>query len=575
MARKKKVIADDKSQNNNSRTASNDENWEDPIKMLYELFKKDPEIVKSELTRLYTEKEPPLTAAEWAKTRPLEMKTGGDKFYAKLVNDIKETIRDGIFSEQLPKGLFMTIAKACAAYLEDCVSETHVFQAIRNLYRREYGKFLPFYDVNESDYFEDDINIEDIKLIIWQSYNLCGAYEERIFSPISPGFDIMADEIFDILVDRFDKAPRSNRTSDVIKKACKTDDFYLLRSLGLWLSADFPLTAIPFLNYRMEKEFEVSMRKKSNTYQLSHMDPGQIYYYIKANNGWSKYITMLGCSSSMLLSEIVRLHGFDKIADKLLTIGDPITGLFRIQEVTAKEFKVKDEYGEVYNVSKDSFNITLDFNRVKAFTGTLYRYGDEYMQNGVASFFTEEIPEDETKLPSDRIPLKVQTEIAGIITKHDGRQIFYCKNFKEVSEIVGSEIKPVAPPDLDEEDKELYEKPENLLLMITKKGALIMLPNYCSIFKDPDNPFCKSRRYKEMGKDQFNFLMANHLPDDLIDYIVAKNIFPYAWMYTSQGYKPGKEIVQENMGLLARFARVPGYPAPGSESDLEEDEYLD
>lgn len=539
------------------------------------MWKEDPELVKSEFSRLYAEKEPPLTAAEWAHTRPLEMKTGGDKFYANLVNDIRETIGDGIFNQQLPKGLFLTIAKACAAYLEDCISETHVFQAIRNLYRRKYGKFLPFYKVNESDYFEDDINIEDIKLIIWQSYNLCGAYEKRIFSPISPGFDIMADKIFDILVDRFDKASRSNRTSDVIKKACKTNDFYLLRVLSLWLSADFPLTAIPYLKDRMEKEFEMSVRRMTNTNHLSHLTPEQIYYHIKVSHGWMKYITMLGCSSSMLLSEIVRLYGFDKIADKLLTIGDPITGLFRIQEVTANEFTVKDEFGDVYNVLKDSFNITPDFNRVKAFTGTLYRYGDGYMQNGVASFFTEEIREDETKFPNGRISLKAQAEIADIITKHDGRQIFFCKDFKEVSDIVGSEIKPVTPADLGEEEKELYEKPENLLLMISKKGELLMLPNYCSIFKDPDDPFCKSRKYKELGKEQFNFLMANQIPDDLIDYIVDHNFFSSAWMYTSQGYKPGKEIVQENMGLLARFARVPGYPAPGSESDLAEDEYLD
>lgn len=65
---------------------------------------------------------------------------------------------------------------------------------------------MPFFEVDPDDYFEDDVNMQDLKVLCWMAFNRIGAPDRRCFSPLSEGISRMAQLGFDHLVDVFDKA---------------------------------------------------------------------------------------------------------------------------------------------------------------------------------------------------------------------------------------------------------------------------------------------------------------------------------------------------------------------------------
>lgn len=111
---------------------------------------------------------------EWAETHPKNLTCASDKYYANLVNRLCEaTVLYDIPSHLAIQATF-DFACAAATYLEDLVSETHVWDSIRSLYCKTYGPWLPFYDCEHEDYLLDNVNIEDLKYLAWQTYNRWG-----------------------------------------------------------------------------------------------------------------------------------------------------------------------------------------------------------------------------------------------------------------------------------------------------------------------------------------------------------------------------------------------------------------
>jgi len=49
---------------------------------------------------------------------------------------------------------------------EDVISDLGLWRVFRDEHERMYGKRLPFYDLPD-DYFEEEINFEDVAFLIW------------------------------------------------------------------------------------------------------------------------------------------------------------------------------------------------------------------------------------------------------------------------------------------------------------------------------------------------------------------------------------------------------------------------
>ena len=101
---------------------------------------------------------------KWAELKPYDKLAPTDLYYLKLSNEVKKALVETKESHTLfiyldPDEVDM-LACFLTSYFEDLISETNIWNSFVGMHKRLYGKTLPFYDLSE--YFEDEINVQDI-----------------------------------------------------------------------------------------------------------------------------------------------------------------------------------------------------------------------------------------------------------------------------------------------------------------------------------------------------------------------------------------------------------------------------
>ena len=555
------------------------------IQMMKEEYDKDPEGFLDYMGSIYDDMdeddpfpdaELPITENEWSLTHPFQLKCGSDKFYAEVAEDILCGLMMLNLDSSLPKGVTRTAAKSAAAYLEDIISETGIWNSVRTIYRKRYNRILPFFEVNPEDYYDDDLNIEDLKILIWQAFNRCGAYYQRVFSPLSNAVDKMAKIAYDILVDRFEDAKPATRIKDRIIKVFKGGDYFELRTLALWLTADCPLTAAPFMRAWMQECAFHTLNYGLGKEGLEGLNEETAYYFEEARLGWTRYMSLNGCGSNELLSEMAEEYGYSQIADKLLTVKEIKFDDYKIDNTEGREITICNRIGQTLKISKNSFRSGVKWKTVKSLACQIYRFGDQYMSNGVTSFseylpgWAKEVPEVSKKdVFMNNDPFIRRSKEA--VERNRGRRIYYCGSINDIQKIMGEDMKPLTYNPETKETSEKEQEFDNLLLMLSSTDGPILKDDECGIFKDPKNPYYLGRNIPAYEMGGFNFICSAVLPDDVIDYIVDKKLLPNAYMHASQGKRVGKRLVQDNMGFLMRFYRVTGYRYP-DDYDIDYDD---
>ena len=552
------------------------------IQMMKDEYDKDPEGFLDYMESIYDDmdddgnyryKELPITEAEWTQTHPFQLRCGSDKFYAMVANDVIHGFEMLNLDPTLPKGVERTAAKSAAAYLEDIISETGIWHAVRSMYGKRYHKMLPFYDVDPEDYYEDDLNIEDLKILVWQAFNRCGAYYGRTFSPLSMAVEKMAAIAYDILIDRFEDAKPATRIKDRITRGFKDGNYFDLRTIALWLTADCPLTAAPFMREWMQENAFHTLNYGLKNTKIQGLDEETAYYMEEARLGWMPYMSLNGCGSNELLAQIADQYSFPLIAEKLLTIKEIDFDSYVIEDKKGKNITVRNQIGNTFSIAKDSFKTGINWESYKSVACQIYKFGDQYMSNGGNSFseyypdWAEEVSAESADTVDAKIKFATDNDLfikrsREVVERNRGRRIFYLSSLKEVQDIMGEDMRPLS---YDPDTRKTFEKEEtfdNLLLMLSSTNGPILKDDECGIFKDPKNPYYLGKNIPAYEMGGFNFIFNTVLPDDVIDYIVDKKLLPNAYMHASQGKRVGKRLVQDNMGFLMRFYRVTGYRYP-------------
>ena len=170
-----------------------------------------------------------VTPDEWSLTHPANIVCGSDKYYSELANDLCDLILDFKIPMKEPYTFARELGRVLAAYLEDIVSETKVFSAMRRVCMQRYGYRLPFYYCNHADYMPDHINEEDIRFLIWETVCQTGKEEGKTYSPLAPGWELLAERIFDELNSRYEEAPEALRVTDWLRRSFRKGDYIDIR----------------------------------------------------------------------------------------------------------------------------------------------------------------------------------------------------------------------------------------------------------------------------------------------------------------------------------------------------------
>lgn len=481
----------------------------------------------------------------WNTTYPFGLKSPAAPEYCAIATQIVMAVMELNTEQRLPAGTPLNMGLACAAYLDDFVSGFGVWNAIRHLFKAKLGGWLPFYDTAHDDYLTDDINIEDVYFLIWQTLNRCGSPEGRFFSPYSELVEMLGQRIMDTLVEHVDDVTPNTRIARKITQVLKKGEYYETRELGEWISINNPLVAAPF----------ASLEIQHNAQRLEEItatdDMFLAIYWAKSMAAWQMYSGPLGIYTSKYLAQMCRDRGFDANAKVLEDLKTVQQAMFEIEEYNRREIVFADMTGKTYQVTHKS--LKGSYTKGDMLLTSLVWYGDIWWQNGIASVFGPRKELSDKPVPTFHITDDLKDEMQRVIDSHKGRRIFFFRDHAELNEFMRENLGFEGGLEKTESIADI----DDITLMLSLTMQPIILTDMARAFKSKENPFYD----KAWAKENALGVLMHEIPDDLAEYIEKKGLLGDATMTARQGKRFGKRTIQDNMRFLMAFFRTPS-PAP-------------
>lgn len=172
---------------------------------------------------------------DWIQLQPYDMADMTDQYYTNIANQIYEIIITSGYGKDFDKkDEVKHLALCIAAYFEDVISETKIWETFTEECKRRYGKYIPFYTDENTEYYPDEINEADIKFLLWHhvQYRIM---DDQVLNPIFGKLDFTAHQIFTLLEKEYETAPENERFHNAL---CNEDgidtDFDRYRELLIW-----------------------------------------------------------------------------------------------------------------------------------------------------------------------------------------------------------------------------------------------------------------------------------------------------------------------------------------------------
>lgn len=483
-----------------------------------------------------------ITTADWRKTHIADVSCPSDTYYAEAAEDLRFSLFPLIDRERFSTDFVRNLAIALVAYVEDIKSELGAWDAFRNLYKAKYGHWLPFYDTDHDDYFTDDLNVEDVKYIIWQTMCRDRQYAGSTFSPFSEMQEKLGPMILDILVKIFDEAPVATPMRTAIQRGLRTDDYMGVRKTAYWLSIRCPLLADPGMELEVQEDID-HLETYFMEEDINVPNPGEFADYVtRAEAAWRQEMGPLGIPAAEMVAQMARDYGYQKTAKNLDSFKKATAETFFVNRTDRDFIYADDNAGVDYKIRKDSMMKGTKFHGMTMISSKLVKYGDAWNVNGICipSYETADRPKTMSMLPGHPAMIK---QIEKMIEENDGRQVLYCRDKDAVEKILGVEM---------QDHPMLSDIKENAVVLLSREKGFNILPNLAGAFTDPENPFYDKEKAEQLS---LGVLLMCSIPDDIARHIVNRSLLADAAIYTSQNKQLGHELVQKNLEFLFGFYR--------------------
>lgn len=144
---------------------------------------------------------------DWLLLHPYKSLQPTDLYFVELANRLYTALPR---VEGLPEHYRQRLCWYAAAYLEDTISGLGLWQTFVRLHQQLYGKPLPFYHTEGTDYLLDEINADDLRFIVWNTWQKMEA-AHPFLSPFDPRINILTDALYPLLEVAYEEAPENER----------------------------------------------------------------------------------------------------------------------------------------------------------------------------------------------------------------------------------------------------------------------------------------------------------------------------------------------------------------------------
>lgn len=484
----------------------------------------------------------PICAKDIADRHPGNMRTQSDMDYALVGNKILKRVQQYQFMD-LDLEAVREIVLRLTLYFEDVVSDLGIWRSFTSWCREHYGRYLPFYVVDDSEYHQDEPHLQDCMLITW--YAFTDIIPQGIHYPFNKLVVTLSTEAFAVMDEEFENVAINEELKTFFQKADFTNDFYNQRAMLQWLLFGCYLTHT-FENNHILEQYEADFSNWSQS-QRSYAAMCKVVYNQKTGP--------LALYAKDYLAMILDANGCQRQSRKVSEQEHLKADLYKILSVKSSSISLKSVQGRKLEIPRDSFNEEMPWDIVKYIVASFVKYGSCWNLNGMmsntdeATFLQEEKRFNETYEGTPNY--KHLIELSG------GSPLFYFSNKKTYIDFLKQEVG--IPSDiLLSVTKSLKDQPSRddvTLFLEGEYNPIAMAFGVAKCIKDDRNPM-----YDKSFAEQNALAKTFDMPDTMVKYLVSNNMLPDAQFRTYPGEGvDGQELLHSNFDFFLRATRGNNY----------------
>lgn len=469
---------------------------------------------------------------------PKGLRSSTDNDYARFASMLRGRVDDfekiGLRSEDME-----AITLNLTMYLEDVISEAGIWRGFVEKMHQMYGKYLPFYDLDD-DYLLDEPNLQDVTFIIWYTLLRHRGDHRGITNPETPGVVDMAKAIYPVLMEYFEKLPVNDDLREFFENAAFVEDFYTAREVMNWFYFDCYLTYSNDVQGWIEK----SMEERAT---LTGANVHVAYYIAECAVPFSCKTGPLALKGNEWLGAVLRVNGQEGKAKWMETIDYRAFELHLVKNYTLGEGGlIQSLDGEEFYVKEKYFADFPDPN-ANVCVASFVKYKDDWYINGDSfsgiykDSMIKHVKKETKRLHSFEPNAK---EISKLLKDSGGNPFFY---FADVDELTFFMKRKFKHPELI---LDKFDDPDarELILCVVDNGKDVFITNRgASSFCDANNIFYDKKEAEENGLED-----ALHIPASLLKYAMEHDMLPDVGLKSVLGEERGKQLWRENYDFIYR-----------------------
>ena len=484
---------------------------------------------------------------KWLELHPYKQTNSVDQYYVGIANEIHKRLYSSTIADAFEEEENIRYTSLClAAWFEDVISQTGIWQAFTAECRKRYGAYLPFYPI-KGDYFPDEINLEDIRFLLWHHIQyLCRGISA--INPENPRIEQTAQEIYGLLAEEYETAPENERMQEFLyHSAMGEEDFFHYREILDWFHYQCYFNIENVAQCRDEAERLLDDEK------ITPEMAETLIYATRTSLTFKGRRNLLSLTSPEWLALIGKAHPEHQLWGKVKVRKN---SCYLLEKEDDRYLYVKDlcseDEGE-FKITKKSLNLSAIRSREvgkSTLICELIYFGNAWWQCGMLleNKYNQKMAEYVDDLTKQKEKTNEKAAFHDFIKASGGKSFVFCQSQEEISDFLLNKM--------DYNLKEGLDIPR----INTENGAMLMANPHtglhiqfklCECIKSPDNP---NYNKEEAEKNAIMFIVnPDIIPYQLSCILQDEGMLPDAYLNSLQRKEYGQEFIRKNAHFLTDY----------------------
>ena len=484
---------------------------------------------------------------KWLELHPYKQTNSVDQYYVGIANEIHKRLYSSTIADAFEEEENIRYTSLClAAWFEDVISQTGIWQAFTAECRKQYGAYLPFYPI-KGDYFPDEINLEDIRFLLWHHIQyLCRGISA--INPENPGIEQTAQEIYGLLAEEYETAPENERMQEFLyHSAMGEEDFFRYREILDWFHYQCYFNIENIAQCRDEAERLLDDEK------ITPEMAETLIYATRTSLTFKGRRNLLSLTSPEWLALISKAHPEHQLWGKVKAREN---SCYLLEKEDDEYLYVKDlcseDEGE-FKITKKSLNLSAIRSREvgkSTLICELIYFGNAWWQCGMLleNKYNQKMAEYVDDLTKQKEKTNEKAAFHDFIKASGGKSFVFCQSQEEISDFLLNKMNYNLKEGLD---IPRINTENGAMLMANPHTGLHIQFKLCECIKSPDNP---NYNKEEAEKNAIMFIVnPDIIPYQLSCILQDEGMLPDAYLNSLQRKEYGQEFIRKNAHFLTDY----------------------